>query len=477
MVPPSLPSFVTPQFKEVLRTTLPTGKEGVVHLFVVHGYQGAEEDAERLLLTDKLLQAVLAEAQVVCIGQLLFIAGDLNADPAVIPCFANGISAGRYVELALACSLGLVLLLMLLVRSNGRMVLVRVGILLSVVLMRWLLPLLARSQIGGSLFIFLCLLAFVLIRGRPILLARRCVSRSGLLVGWILLISPPLLLLVLSRMSGICTGRSLEWFLLKLFLLLGMQSPGLLWLIFRLLGAVTLWRVYFRLTLKLVVYHVFAAGGGAFGGRGSSRLCKASQEDEVDVRCSQYFVNSSLAHVVLFRRCLKSVSDVLKGIRNKGFTQSRCSSGLLGCCMSSWSVWSYLFPLIPGIGVVLLIYTIATGGFDSLEVLNGFNKQVVVNRRDMGVPKWTNWLREDLGSRPYAWLGPDFVPPSPYLVVKDPHTQSSQILVEPRLIDAEFRKAWMLFFCRSGHPVVTVDQFWGEERRGCWSSSASGALV
>ena len=33
---------------------------GVVHLIVVHGYQGAEEDAEKLSLTDKLLQAVPA---------------------------------------------------------------------------------------------------------------------------------------------------------------------------------------------------------------------------------------------------------------------------------------------------------------------------------------------------------------------------------------------------------------------------------
>ena len=37
--------------------------------------------------------------------------------------------------------------------------------------------------------------------------------------------------------------------------------------------------------------------------------------------------------------------------------------------------------------------------------------------------------------------------------------ESSRILVEPHLIDAEFRKAWMPFFCRSGHPVVTADQF------------------
>ena len=45
-----------------------------------------EEDAGKLRLTDKPLQAVLAEAQVVCIGQPTLIAGDLNADLADIPC-------------------------------------------------------------------------------------------------------------------------------------------------------------------------------------------------------------------------------------------------------------------------------------------------------------------------------------------------------------------------------------------------------
>ena len=58
--------------------------------FVVYGYQGVEEDADQLLITDKLLQAVLAETQVVCVGQPMLIAGDLNADPAVIPCLAKG---------------------------------------------------------------------------------------------------------------------------------------------------------------------------------------------------------------------------------------------------------------------------------------------------------------------------------------------------------------------------------------------------
>ena len=110
--PLALPSFITPQFKEffrlgrVLRTTLPIGKGEVVHLFVVYGYQGAEENADQLQLTDKLLQAVLGDAHAVCIGQPMLVAGDLNADPAVIPCLAKGISAGRYVDLALAYSLG-----------------------------------------------------------------------------------------------------------------------------------------------------------------------------------------------------------------------------------------------------------------------------------------------------------------------------------------------------------------------------------
>ena len=97
--------------------------------------------------------------------------------------------------------------------------------------------------------------------------------------------------------------------------------------------------------------------------------------------------------------------------------------------------------------------------FDSLEVLNGFLKQVVVSRRDLGICKWVNWLQEDLSSRPCVWLRPDFVPPYPFFDVKDPQTGSSHILVEPHLIYAEFRKAWMPFFCRSGHPVVSPDQF------------------
>ena len=107
-------------------------------------------------------------------------------------------------------------------------------------------------------------------------------------------------------------------------------------------------------------------GGRAVGGRGSSRLYRVTQGDDVDVHCAQYFVVSSLASVVLFRRRLKSVADVLKGIRNKGLTQSRWDA-LLG-------YWGVLFvvvmvhvvqslPLISGIGGFLLICMVSTGGF------------------------------------------------------------------------------------------------------------------
>ena len=49
----------------------------------------------------------------------------------------------------------------------------------------------------------------------------------------------------------------------------------------------------------------------------------------------------------------------------------------------------------------------------------------------------------------------------PSLLLRILKLRSSRILVEPHLIDAEFRKAWMPLFSRSGHPVVTPDQFLG----------------
>ena len=111
-------------------------------------------------------------------------------------------------------------------------------------------------------------------------------------------------------------------------------------------------------------------GGRAVGSTGSRRLYRTCQNDEFDKHCAQFFVTFSLSPVLLFRGRFRSVADVIKGIRSKGFTQFR----------------------------------------------------------------WDALLR-------YS------------------HSRFSRIIVEPHLFDAEFRKVWMSFFCRSGHPDVSAEQF------------------
>ena len=64
-----------------MRVVLPLGNGGVVHLFVIYGYQGAKSDPEKLQLTDHLFAAVLAEAKMCCVGQPVILVGDFNADP------------------------------------------------------------------------------------------------------------------------------------------------------------------------------------------------------------------------------------------------------------------------------------------------------------------------------------------------------------------------------------------------------------
>ena len=65
-------------------------------------------------------------------------------------------------------------------------------------------------------------------------------------------------------------------------------------------------------------------------------------------------------------------------------------------------------PLIPGISGFLRICMVFTSGFfGSIELLN-FLEQVVASCRDVGIRKWVSWLREDLISRQYSWLRPDF---------------------------------------------------------------------
>ena len=405
----------------------------------------------------------------------MLIAGDMNADPAVIPCLAKGISAGRYVDLALAYSL-----------SAG---------LTPDATCRF-----SRDELTGSRRDFFvgctnalaasdaCFVTDRWFTPHFSVVARFCIDAWMADVPCPIVCQPVWLACwldtpdrssssaarVVQDVWDVCRdelGVVPEEVVLALRNAVSRSSVDDFWTIWSQSAEEGLFRAYSKaggptaagsaafLGRCLLRIRNRRLGGRTFGSRGSSRFFRAGQGDEVDVHCAQYIVNSSLAPVVLFCRRLKSVADVLKGIWSEGFTQSRCDA-LLGyweavcrhgpcgpiSSLRPWDKWIH-----PG------LHGFYKWVFDSLGLLNDFLRQVAVSRRDIGLRKWVSWLREDLSSRPYAWLRPDFVPPSPFLVVKDPETESSRILVESHLIDAEYRKAWMPFFCRSGQPVVTAD--------------------
>ena len=89
-----------------MRVVLPLGNGGIVHLFVIYGYQGAESDPEKLQLSEHLFAAVLAEARVCCAGQPVLIVGDFNADPSCYPSLAKGIMDGHWIDLEQAFATG-----------------------------------------------------------------------------------------------------------------------------------------------------------------------------------------------------------------------------------------------------------------------------------------------------------------------------------------------------------------------------------
>ena len=175
-----------------------------------------------------------------------------------------------------------------------------------------------------------------------------------------------------------------------------------------------------------------------------------------------FFLNSSLAPVLRFRRSFVSVCNVLKGIKIHGFSEARVAA--LWCRwravvrmgptgpVTSFDPWTHWIP--PD------LHGFYKWAMDTLALLNEFVLKVVRNRQTSRSIAWSNWIREDLTSRPYKWLRPEYVPPAPYLVCKPQDSPNgSGILVQPALIDAHFRKAWMPYFRREGHPVVTVQAF------------------
>ena len=97
-------------------------------------------------------------------------------------------------------------------------------------------------------------------------------------------------------------------------------------------------------------------GGRAVGGNGAWLVIFwVSHGDEADAAAAQFFVNSSLAPVLLFRRRFQSVADALKGIRQHGFSPGRlealhrywgavCRHGLVWTCSHFGAVGLFASP-------------------------------------------------------------------------------------------------------------------------------------
>ena len=247
----------------------------------------------------------------------MLIAGDLNADPAVIPCLAKGISAGRYVDLALAYSLGAGLAPGVTCgcsREDGtgsrRDFFVGCPGALAAsqacyVTDRWFTPhfsVLARFRICAWMADVAC--PFVC---QPIWPACWSVTPDR---------SSSSSTRVVQDVWDICRhvlGAVPEEFVLALRDAASRSSVGDCWSIWSRSAEEGLFRVYSQaegptvagssafLGRGLLRIRSRRLGGRAAGGTVFSRLYRVSQGDEVDVHCAQYFVHSSLSPVLLFR--------------------------------------------------------------------------------------------------------------------------------------------------------------------------------
>ena len=117
------------------------------------------------------------------------------------------------------------------------------------------------------------------------------------------------------------------------------------------------------------------------------RLYRVSRSDELDVSFAQFFANSSLAPVLVLRRRLKSVADVLERNRGSGFSQARWVAlcDRWRCCLSSWSMRASA--LLGAVGPLDPhdLHGFYKRVFDALEVLDVFVRQLVTSRRDAGL--------------------------------------------------------------------------------------------
>ena len=118
---------------------------------------------------------------------------------------------------------------------------------------------------------------------------------------------------------------------------------------------------------------------------------------------SGFFINSSLAPVLRFRRIYVSVRNVPKGIKLHGFSETRVAAlwhrwhavvrmGPIGP-VTSFEPWTHCIP--PD------LHGFYKWAMDTSALLNEFILKVVRHRQTSRLQAWSNWIREDLTSRPY----------------------------------------------------------------------------
>ena len=174
-----------------------------------------------------------------------------------------------------------------------------------------------------------------------------------------------------------------------------------------------------------------------------------------------YIVTFSLAPLLDMRRRFKAVMDLLDAMIRYGVSLSRSVE-----LTAQWDRILALGPMYPvtlddlSVDRALDIGAFFSAASDAHRRLSDFIHQVVVHRRDEAIRGWRNWIREDPLVHPYRWLRPDLVPLAPFLQC-DPRLtpNGSGVLSDPNQIDAEFRKAWLPYFCRSWQRETSLDEF------------------
>ena len=181
------------------------------------------------------------------------------------------------------------------------------------------------------------------------------------------------------------------------------------------------------------------------------RKARARCTDPGDGAQVDLYRDASIAPLVDLRRRFRAVLDALVALRRWGFSVSR---GLeltrqWGAILASGPVGNVTAEALDrasGVAIADMEVLVAALHLD----LDRFLQAIVRSRRDKAVQGWRAWLLEDPLVRPYQWLRPDLVPPSPFLQCDPKDTpDGSGILADPALIDAKFREAWMPYFCRA----------------------------